>query len=52
MPDLHPTKPECDAHLDTDIVVFDRLKYCMKCGKEIKTMEDNNKIKRTHDEGA
>lgn len=43
---------ECEYHLDIDITWIDRQKYCSKCGKAITTIEDENKIKRTHDEGC
>lgn len=50
MPDLKPNVKECIEHLDIHIHSFDGSKWCFKCGKEIKTIADEEKIKRTHDD--
>lgn len=52
MPDLKPHVEECEEHLEDDIYWLDGIKHCLRCGKEIKTFEDEQKIKRTHDEGT
>jgi hypothetical protein len=52
MPDLKPNVQECKEHSEDDINWFDGIKYCFKCGKEINTISDEIKIKRTHDIGS
>jgi hypothetical protein len=52
MPDYKPKESECERHLDIHIIKDSRDKWCGKCGKIIKTYEDERKIKRTHDEGC
>lgn len=52
MPDYNPKKAECERHLDIYITSDGKRKWCSKCGKIIKTYEDEKKIKRTHDEGC
>jgi len=52
MPDFKPKAKECEDHLEDSIYWIEKTKYCSDCGKEIKTITDENKIKRTHDIGA
>lgn len=51
MPNLNSRASECRKHLDVYICFDNGVKWCSKCGKIIKTYEDEMKIKVTQGEG-